>query len=198
MRNKIFAGLLALGLAVAASAQQPTRKEWKAELGKPIPSFTLPHYDGTLVSSTSEQHDLTVLVFVSTKCSFSNDYNARLAKFSRDFAQKVRVIGINSNTGEKPEAIAKHSKDNDLPYPILKDEGNVIADHFQAQKTPEIWVMDKKGVLRYHGAFDDHFEEAQVKKTFLVDAVSALLAGKEPPVRETPLQGCTIKRERKR
>lgn len=191
MRYMGLMGLLAQGI-----------KDAKVELGKPLPSFTLPHYDGTPVlvarPSARDKQDITVLVFVSTKCSFSNDYNVRLAKFSRDYAARVRVIGINSNTGEKPDAIAKHAKDNDLPYPILKDEGNVIADRFQAQKTPEFWVVDGKGILRYHGAFDDHFEEAQVKKTFLVDAITALLAGKEPPVRETALQGCTIKRERRR
>ena len=203
--------LLALGLAALPPrlpaqepAASPAQANWKAELGKPVPRFTLTNYDGTPVTFDSSKFDLTVLVFVSTKCSFSNDYNARLVKFASNYAtwgnknKHVGVIGINSNTDEKPEAIAKHAQEKGLPYPVVKDERNLIADHFQAQKTPEIWVMDKKGVLRYHGAFDDHFEEAQVKKTYLLDAVNALLVGKEPPVRETPLQGCTIKRERRR
>jgi thioredoxin-dependent peroxiredoxin len=176
--------------------------DWKAELGKPVPSFTLKNYDGRPVTSTSNKYDLTVLAFVSTKCSFSNDYNGRLVKFARDYAdrsgKRVRVMGINANADEKPEMIAKHAQENAFPYPVVKDEKNVIADHFQAQKTPEIWVVDKRGVVRYHGAIDDHFEEAQVKKTYLTDAVNALLEGKDPPVAETPAQGCTIKRERRR
>ena len=207
---------LALGLAVlplrllaqvpAASPTQnnssPTQADWKAELGKPIPSFTLTNYDGTTIRSLSDKFDLTVLVFVSTKCSFSNDYNARLVKFASDYATRgtkhVRVIGINANADEKPEAIAKHAQEKGLTYPVVKDERNLIADHFQAQKTPEVWVVDRRGVVRYHGAIDDHFDEAQVKVTYLRDAVNALLAGKEPAVTETPLQGCTIKRERRR
>lgn len=177
-------------------------ENWKAELGKPVPSFTLKNHDGKPITSTSAQADLTVLAFVSTKCSFSNDYNGRLSQFARDYAErngkKVRVLAINANAGEKPEAIAKHAKDNDLPYPVVKDEGNVIADHFAAEKTPEVWVMDRRGILRYHGAIDDHYDAAQVKTHYLKDAVIALLEGKEPSVTETAPQGCSIKRERKR
>lgn len=176
--------------------------DWKAELGKPVPSFILKNYDGKPVASTSNKHDLTVLAFVSTRCSFSNDYNARLSRFAQEYAargeKRVRVIGINSGANEKPEAIARHARDNGLPYPVTKDEGNVIADRFQAQKTPEVWVLDKRGVVRYHGAIDDHYEEAQVKKSYLRDAVEALLEGKEPAIAETEPQGCAIKRERKR
>lgn len=176
--------------------------DWKAELGKPVPSFTLKNYDGKPITSTSNKDELTVFAFVSTKCSYSNDYNARLAKFARDYAERdgkrVRVVAINSNTGEKPEAIAQHAKDNALPYPVVKDEKNLIADHFQAEKTPEVWIVDKRGVVRYHGAIDDHFDVAQVKVNYLTDVVNALLEGKEPPVTETAVQGCSIKRERRR
>lgn len=186
----------------AATLARMLSSDWKAELGKPVPSFTLTNYDGKPVTATSNKYDLTVLVFVSTKCSFSNDYNGRLVKFSQDYAERsdkrVRVIGINANTDEKPEAIAKHSKENGLTYPVVKDEKNVIADHFQAQKTPEVWVVDKRGIARYHGAIDDHFEEPQAKTHYLRDAVNALLEGKEPPVTDTPPQGCNIKRERRR
>ncbi len=176
--------------------------DWKVELGKPVPSFTLSNYDGTRVTSTSNKHDLTVLVFVSTKCSFSNDYNARLVKFAADYATRgtkhVRVIGINANADERVDAIARHASEKGLTYPIVRDEGNRIADRFQAQKTPEVWVIDQRGVVRYHGAIDDHFDETQVKVNYLASAVNALLEGKEPGVKDTPPQGCSIKRERRR
>ena len=194
--------VLPLPLRAQEPVTSPAQADWKAELGKPIPSFTLPNYDGTPITVDSRKFDLTVLVFVSTKCSFSNDYNKRLVTFARDYAirdnKRVRVIGINANADEKPEAIAKHAKDNAFPYPVVKDEKNSIADHFQAQKTPEVWVVDRSGIVRYHGAVDDHFDETQVKVHYLRDAVNALLAGKQPPLAETPLQGCTIKRERRR
>lgn len=183
----------------AETLLQAISDDWKAELGKPVPSFTLVGYDGRPVTSTSNVHELTVLVFVSTKCGFSNDYNARLSQIAREYAgKKVRVVGINANADEKPDAIAQHARANDLPYPILKDEGNAIADRFAAQKTPEVWVLDKRGVARYHGAIDDHFDAAQAKVRYLADALDALLSGKEPPVADTPPQGCTIKRARRR
>ena len=194
--------VLPLPLLAQEPVTSPAQTDWKAELGKPIPSFTLTNYDGTPITVDSRKFDLTVLVFVSTKCSFSNDYDARLVTFARDYAmrgtKRVRVIGINANADEKPEAIAKHAQAKGLTYPVVKDEKNLIADHFQAQKTPEVWVIDRRGIVRYHGAIDDHFEATQVKVTYLRAAVNALLEGKEPAVTETPLQGCTIKRERRR
>ena len=173
--------------------------KWKAELGKPVPSFTLKNYDGKPVTSTDAKSKATVLIFVSTQCLISNAYNSRMAKLAETYTDKgVRFLGINANNGEKPEQIAAHAHAHDLPFPILKDTDNVIADRFQAQCTPEVWITDARGVARYHGSIDDSENEAQVKNPYLTDAIEALLAGKEPPQAETRAFGCAIKRVNKR
>jgi peroxiredoxin len=108
----------------------------------------------------------------------------------------VRFVGINSNVIEPVEEVAAHAKQNGFPFPVLKDEGNKIADHFDAQFTPEIFVLDAKGVLRYHGRIDDSQNPANITSHDLRDALDALLAGKNPPRAETKAFGCTIKRAR--
>ena len=49
-------------------------------------------------------------------------------------------------------------------------------------------------VVKYIGAIDDSVRDASgVTKTYLEDAVNALIAGKEVPVKETRAIGCSVK-----
>ncbi len=172
--------------------------DWKAEIGQPVPSFTLNDVNGKPVTSTDAGHKLTVLMFVSTTCPVSNAYSARMVELAQQYGPKgVRFLGINANQGETPAQIAANARAHGFPFPILKDTRNVIADRFAAQHTPEIWVLDGRGVARYHGAIDDSQDASQVKTHYLADALDALLAGKEPPQTQTQAFGCTIKRARK-
>ena len=73
----------------------------------------------------------------------------------------------------------------------------MVADRFDAQVTPESYVIDSSGVLRYHGSIDDEMNAARVHTQRLRLALDALLAGKPLPATETKAFGCTIKRVRK-
>lgn len=79
-------------------------------------------------------------------------------------------------------------------FPVYKDLNNVVADRFGAQATPETFVIDSAGVIRYHGSIDDSRNEARVKFRGLRGALDAVLAGKQPEVPETRAFGCSIKR----
>jgi len=82
-------------------------------------------------------------------------------------------------------------------FPVYKDSGNV-ACLFNAQVTPETYVIDKQGIIRYHGAIDDAQNEARVKKQSLRAALDEILAGKAVAVAETKAFGCTVKRAPRR
>jgi peroxiredoxin len=136
-----------------------------------------------------------VLMFISTQCPVSNDYNKRMAALAADYTGKdVVFVGINSNRQEAPGEIAAHSKEHGFTFPVLKDAGNVKADDFGAKVTPEIYVFDTQWKLRYHGRIDDSRNEAEIKSRDLRAALDAVLAGKDVPVPETKAFGCTIKR----
>jgi hypothetical protein len=79
----------------------------------------------------------------------------------------------------------------------MKDANNVMADRLGAEYTPEAFVMDREGVVRYHGRIDDAQNPARVRQTSLRLAIEAVLAGREVPAPETKAFGCTIKRIRK-
>ncbi len=165
-------------------------------IGEKLQPFKLNDATGKTVDLGSlPGRKAVVLMFIATQCPVSNAYNERMAALSRDYGSKgVAFIGINSNRQESVEEIAGHAAQHGLAFPILKDVGNVQADHFGAQVTPEIYVYDPGWVLRYHGRIDDDRSGANVKSQDLRAALDAVLAGRAVPVAETKAFGCTIKR----
>ncbi len=136
-----------------------------------------------------------VIIFISTQCPVSNDYNSRMEKLYQDYKNRgVAFIGINSNKEETVEEIIEHSKKNNLNFLILKDYQNKIADVFKASYTPEVYVLSPNFDLLYHGRIDDSRKIKNVTKEDLRNALEEILAGKEVSVKETKAFGCTIKR----
>ncbi len=138
-----------------------------------------------------------VVVFLSARCPISNIYNLRLQAIYREYSAKgVHFIFVNANNNEPPAEIADHAKEMKFPYPVYRDAGKA-AESLNAQVTPESFVLDAAGVLRYHGAIDDAQNEARVTRKSLRIALDELLAGKPVSVTETKAFGCTVKRARR-
>jgi peroxiredoxin len=170
----------------------------KVEIDKPVASFSLANYDGkntTVGDWNANGTKATVLLFVSVQCPISNGYNERMVDLAKTYsARGVRFVGINSNKAEAPTGIAAHAKEHNFPFPVLKDTNNIIADRFEAQVTPEAYVIDSKGVLRYHGRIDNSLKQAEVKTRDLQAALDSVLAGRTVADKETTAFGCSIKR----
>ncbi|MCL4401285.1 MAG: hypothetical protein M1436_01285, partial [Acidobacteria bacterium] len=66
-----------------------------------------------------------------------------------------------------------------------------------AQVTPESFVLDKSGAIRYHGSIDDSQVPARVTDQRLRKALDSLLAGRPVVPDRTKAFGCTIKRVKK-
>ena len=141
--------------------------------------------------------DATVLIFISTQCPISNSYNERMSALYKDYAGKnVQLVFVNANANESPAEIAEHANANKFPFPVYKDAANTLADKFGATVTPETYVFDKAGVLRYHGSIDDAQNEARVKVRGLRSAIEAVLNGKIVDPERTKAFGCTLHRAR--
>ena len=189
MRQSLVA--LGFGLALASTATAGVK------VGEKLEPFALKDAasgkDLDLKSAAGTK--ATVLMFISTQCPVSNDYNERMATLAKDYSGKgVAFVGINSNRAEAAEEVAAHAKKNGFSFPVLKDTNNVKADHFGAAVTPEIYVYDANWTLKYHGRIDDHQKGTDIKSTDLKNALDAVVVGKEVPVAETKAFGCTIKR----
>ncbi len=182
--------------AVAGSGRNAADLPMPPAIGTVIEDFKLPDADG-------KEHSLkslmgakgTVILFIATKCPVSNAYNDRMEKLAQDYKAKgINVIGINSNNTEPSAEVKSHASEKGLKFPILKDEGNKIADRFGATKTPEGYVLDAGGKLVYHGRIDNSQKVEGISSNDLRDALDEMLAGKQVSKTGGAAFGCTIKR----
>jgi peroxiredoxin len=160
------------------------------------PDFELSALNGATVKYADlKGANLTVVAFVSIKCPVSQAYQARMNRFYRDYSGKgVGFAFVDANANESAAEIELYVKQARLAFPVYKDYRNRAADFFDAQTTPEMYVLDASGTVRYRGAIDDAVTEARVKTHGLRDALDALLDGKAPRVTELKAFGCVLKR----
>src|SRR5580700_8196525 len=182
---------LCLALAGVLSAQE-------FKIGSHVPDFQVRDLDGKPVAFSALKGPITVVTFIATECPVSNSYNHRMIDLYKDYtAKNVKFIFVNANRSEPANEVREHARRVGFPFAVYKDPDNVLADRFDAQVTPESFVIDSSGVIRYHGSIDDSMNESRVHVRRLRAALDALLAGKLVPSTQTKAFGCTIKRVRR-
>ena len=189
--------VLSIGTIGIASAKEVPEK---VKLDAVVKDFRLKDTEGTdfTLYKLSEEKQVTVVLFLATQCPIATDYTERIVNLVKVYDEKnVQFIGINSNKQEKVEEILAYSKKHGFEFPMLKDPENKIADYFGARRTPEVFLLNAKRVLRYAGAIDNSPKEPT--KHYLKDALDLVIAGKDIPKasKKTRAIGCTIKRVRK-
>lgn len=168
------------------------------KVGGKVADFGLNDPIGRPVKFSALRGDITVVMFVSVQCPISNDYNERMIALYNDYSAKgVKFVFLNANANESPTQIIDHAKQVGFGFPVYRDPGNVVADRFGAQVTPESYVVDKTGTMIYHGAIDDARNPARVTVNSLRLALDAVMAGQPVATSQTRAFGCTIKRVRK-
>lgn len=169
-------------------------------IGRPVADFTLSDTSGKQVRLYGYAGKKAVaVIFIGTGCPVNDLYFPRLAELARQYARKgVAFVAIASNQGEEPIKVAEHVKRHDVAFPVLMDRNNAVADLLLVERTCEVVVLDGRAVLRYRGAIDDQYtptaRKSKPTKTYLVDALEALLADGEVKVKATPASGCPIER----
>lgn len=192
MRNA-FLSLAALALIAAPALAGGVKVGEKAPTFSGIPA-TLNGQESSL-SLSDIKEDVIVLVFLGNHCPVVKAYDDRVIDLTSAYKGKsVRVVGVcvNDLDSDRLPAIKEVGKEKGFNYIYGYDESGKIGKDYGATRTPEFFVIDKERVVRYHGALDDNQTEGKVKKTYVKDAVDALLAGKEVATPETAARGCGI------
>jgi len=201
MKTRPVLAVIAFFVALFASlgARAADLKIAELKVGAPAPDFTLPNAsDGKAVALKDllAKNKAVAVIFVATKCPVSNAYNTRMAALGKEYAAKgILLVGINSNKTEPTAEVKEHAEKHGFAFPVLKDEGNKVADAYGASHTPEVFLLDPKGDLIYHGRIDENQDDPKsVKSPDLRNALDAVLAGKPVPTAQTKAFGCSIKR----
>lgn len=170
-----------------------------------IPDFTLKDViSGKNVSFYSyKKNKAIVVIFTSNYCPYSKLYENRINDLVKEYStQGVGFLLINSNNSSlsKDESIVKmimKAKESEFSTPYLADKQLTAKRIFQAEKTPEAFVVaNVKGALTavYRGAIDDNPQSPdEVGENYIKLALNNLLQNKVSPVTFNRPTGCRIK-----
>jgi peroxiredoxin len=172
-------------------------------VGDTAPDFELPDTAGASWSlSDGDGAPATVVVFTCNHCPYALAWHDRIADAARDYAERgVRFLAINPNDaerypGDSLDAMRQRVGREDWPMPYLRDESQEVAHAYGAKTTPDVFVVDSGGRLRYRGAPDGDYDDPGQRAEWLRAALDAVLAGAEPAEPETRPVGCSIKWKR--
>jgi peroxiredoxin len=162
-------------------------------IGDRAPDFTLPDTAG-------EEHSLArpaVVVFTCNHCPYALAWHDRIAAAARDYPN-VRFLAVNPNDAvryprDSLDAMRERVEREDWPMPYLHDESQEVARAFGAKTTPDVFVIDAEGRLRYRGAPDPDHRDPSLNASWLRQALDSVLAGEEVARPETDPIGCSVK-----
>ncbi len=163
-------------------------------VGEKAPMFNLPDTEGAEHSPDG----VTVVVFTCNHCPYALAWHERILDAARDHPG-VRFLAVNPNDAERYprdsfEAMRERVQaDGGWPLPYLRDETQDVARAYGAQTTPDVFVLDAEGILRYRGAPDEDYGDPSQGAAWLRGALDAVLAGRDPDPAETRPVGCSVK-----
>jgi peroxiredoxin len=200
-----FLGFCYFAICLAHAESIPT-----LPLGSAAPDFNLPGVDGRNYSLKDfASSKILAVVFTCNHCPTAQYYEERIKKLVTDYKNKgVALVAIMPNdpksvrldelgwtdlsdTFEEMKIRAKYKEFN---FPYLYDgETETVSKAYGPAVTPHIFIFDQDRKLQYAGRIDDSEREQFVKVQDARNALDALLAGKEPPVKQTKVVGCSTK-----
>ncbi len=189
MIRLMIALFVAGGVGVGAHAQS-IKIGTKAPTFKDLPSAT-PADKGKKFSLGDFKKDVLVVCITCNHCPVAVAYEKKIVDFVKNVNdKKVDFVAINVNNlldSDKFNAMKIRAQGRGFNFPYLFDPSGKIGKALGATVTPEFWVFDKNRKLVYHGPFDN-----RKKKTYLSDAVEAVVAGRTPKIQNVAPFGCGV------
>jgi peroxiredoxin len=169
-------------------------------LGDQAPAFELPDTDGNSHTLANGETKATAVIFTCNHCPYALAWHDRILAAARDYeARGARVLLISPNDAERYprdsyEAMQERVRaDGGWPAPYLYDETQEVARAYGAKTTPDVFLVDADGKLRYRGAPDADYNDPGQNAEWLRGALDAVLEGRDPDPAETDPVGCSVK-----
>ncbi|MEM1216542.1 MAG: thioredoxin family protein [Bacteroidota bacterium] len=176
------------------------------EVGDQAPTFNLKSVDGEMYSfdnikdANGETPKGFIVTFTCNTCPYAVDYEDRIiALHNKMSPQGYPVVAIQPNDpavkdGDSFESMQTRAQEKGFPFLYLNDGAQEVYPKYGATRTPEVFLVDADGIVRYQGAIDDnHQEPAKVTVNYVETAVAAIEAGRDPEPSFVKAIGCTIK-----
>ncbi len=184
----------------SASLKQTAKRIRPADhgVGQLMPNFVFKDLSGVEHHLRGfKEADAVVVCMTSTSCPLSKKYLPTLAELTKEFAgKKVQFVAVNCVPKDRLEDQQRASQQLGEMTPYVNDSEEEMARHLGAVSTTDVFVLDRTGVVVYHGAIDDQYGIGYSldapKQTLLKDALLEVLAGKPVSVPATKAPGCVL------
>lgn len=186
MKNALTLTLCTLVYAsLAAASSDKTDVATGTGIGQRLPQFTAQLIDVSGAKPQTTEFDshktkqATVYIFVGTHCPATAAYAERLTQLEKTYKAKgIDFIYIYPNREDTSDAKLAFHGEKKFTARVIDDQEAKLARLFDAKRTTELFLVNKDGIVVYHGAIDDSRDAAAVKQHYLATALNELLAGK--------------------
>jgi len=167
---------------------------------KSIPEFTLTDHLGQTHTLDQYRDSKFVVFYVQGNgCPIARIALPNLREVREEFADSgIEFLAFNSNIQDNLEAIGREAEKFGIDFPIMKDEGQVLAKAMGVERTAEVFVVDPRTrEVLFRGPINDQLGYETQKNTasrhYLKDALNTVLAGGKVDMDDIPdSKGCLI------
>lgn len=171
------------------------------KINDPYVNFLLPSTEGKNISLDMQGlGEYKLVIFSCNHCPYAQAWEDRIINIQEKFKSSgLSVIMISSNDAvnypeDSFEKMKERYSEKSFNFFYLYDETQEVAKMYGAERTPEVFLFNEIGLLKYQGTIDDNYEnENDVKQKYLEVAIESLISGNDPKIDSTDAVGCTIK-----
>lgn len=128
------------GRMLLAKQEQPADDDTQTEeIAYPI--FTLPDVNGKMYSLRDYQGKVIIVNFFASWCGYCQEELETLREIASAGDEDVQIIGVLVVTTEQEEQIRAYLQEKNLPYPVLIDQGGMIASAYYVTGYPTTYVV---------------------------------------------------------
>ncbi len=201
--KKLFGSFVLLAALIAGPAFAGV------EIGKTAPDYSFKDINGEEHSISDLDGKIVVLEWTNPNCPFVHKFYdqgdmPRIQAEAKKMSKDVYWIAINSSakdkegyfaTDEEAKAdVAARKYAGDI---YVRDPEGKFGKLYGAKTTPHMFVIDEDNKVAYAGAIDSikSPDQPDIAKAdnYVLAAVKALVAGKQPKVGSTESYGCGVK-----
>jgi peroxiredoxin len=178
----------------------------ETEVGKAAPNFSLPDTNGKTHTLSDLKGKYIVLEWYQPDCPFVGKHykSGNMQSLQREFtARGVTWLSIDSSApGEQGNYPADElnkisAQVGAARTALLLDPAGKVGRLYGAKTTPDMYIIDPKGILVYKGAIDNKrstdLADVKTATNYVKVALDAVMAGKTVPTATTQPYGCSVK-----
>lgn len=148
---------------------------------------------------------VNLVMIICNHCPYVVFRMPAISQLVRDYRDQVSIVAVNSNDHtpdtpdskieDAPELMPAFVERWDLRCEYIHDADQSIAKDYGALCTPEFYVIDRRGIVAYHGELDPSHTSNRLMPTgsSLRHALDLTLIGKPITWVPNPSFGCSVK-----